>query len=134
MKRIACLAGLAAISIGLAGCQSIYGGGGDTMSRSGDRQAAGGIEGSWVDRNGIVSSFSNGTFETRTTDTNSVLATGNYTYTAKNMVQIDMHSRLRKTDSTVNCALVGADQLNCTSSGGAQFSLSRANGGMQPTG
>lgn len=131
MKRVAVLAGVAVLATGLAGCQSIYGGG-ETARPS--RPVAGGIEGSWVDRNGIVSTFSNGTFETRTTDTNSVLATGTYTYTARNMVQIALHSRLRNTDSTVNCALVGADQLNCTSNTGAQFSLSRANGGVQPTG
>ena len=133
MNRVAVFAGLAVVSLGLAGCQSIFGGR-EPIGRAPQRQSAGGIEGSWVDPNGIVSTFSNGTFQTRTTDTNSVLATGTYTYSSRNMVQIAMHSRLRNTDSTVNCALVGADRLNCTSSSGSQFSLTRASAPTQPAG
>ena len=133
MNRVAVFAGLAVFSIGLAGCQSLFGGG-RAPSPAPQQARAGGIEGSWVDPNGIVSSFSNGAFQTRTTDTNSVLATGTYSYQSQNMVQIAMHSRLRNTDSTVNCALVGANRLNCTSSSGSQFSLTRAVAGMQPAG
>ncbi len=132
MKRVAVFAGLAVVSIALAGCQSIYAR--NEPAGPDSRQAAGGIEGSWVDPNGIVSTFSNGSFQTRTTDTNSVLATGTYTYRSQDMVQIALHSRLRNTDSTVNCALVGDARLNCTSSSGAQFSLTRADAPMQPAG
>ncbi|HET7412345.1 MAG TPA: hypothetical protein VFJ18_06750 [Pararhizobium sp.] len=123
MKKIAVFAGLAGLMLGLAGCNTVYAP--VEPIRPVQPQPAG-IEGSWVDANGIVSSFSNGAFETRTTDTNSVLATGTYRYINNNMVQIALHSRLRNTDSTVNCALVNPTQLNCTSSAGSQFSLFRS--------
>ena len=41
------------------------------------------------------------------------------------LVEINMTSLVRKTQSKVNCALVNPSQLNCTSDSGAQFSLSR---------
>jgi hypothetical protein len=84
-----------------------------------------GIEGQWTDPNGIISSFSNGRFETRTTDTNSLLAEGSYRYVSNQMVEIELTSLLRQTNSRVNCALVSQSQLNCTSSTGAQFTLVR---------
>ena len=73
----------------------------------------------------IQSTFNNGQFETRTTDTNTLLATGRYTQVNPQLVQIDMRSLVRQTNSTVNCALVSPTQLNCTSSAGGQFSLNR---------
>lgn len=84
-----------------------------------------GIEGQWVDPNGIISSFSNGRFETRTTDTNSLLAQGSYRYVSNEVVEIDLTSLLRQTNSRVNCAMVTQSQLNCTSSTGSQFTLVR---------
>jgi hypothetical protein len=83
------------------------------------------VAGAWVDPNGIVSYFDNGRFETRTTDTNSLLAEGSYAMASPRMVQIDMTSRVRDTTSNVNCALVTPEQLNCTTEGGSQFSLAR---------
>lgn len=123
MKRALVFASLAAMTIALGGCETA----GYAPNRPLRPQAAG-IEGDWVDQNGIMSSFHNGAFETHTTDTNAVLATGTYTQSAANTVQINMHSILRNTDSTVNCAQVGPARLNCTSSSGAHFSLSRAGG------
>ena len=84
-----------------------------------------GVEGSWVDPNGIVSSFSGGTFTTRTTDTNQLLASGTYVNVSPTLVEIDMTSLVRNTRSKVNCALVNLSQLNCTTAEGAQFSLAR---------
>jgi len=123
MRRVVVFAGLAAITMALAGCETAA-----YAPMAVRPQAQNGIEGNWIDPNGIVSTFRGGTFETRTTDTNSVLATGTYTYVSDRMAQIDMHSLLRNTNSTVNCVLVSPTQLNCTSSGGAQFSLNRAAG------
>ena len=88
------------------------------------RQAAG-VEGSWVDPNGIVSTFAGGTFSTRTTDTNQLLASGNYVNVSPTLVEINMTSLVRNTQSKVNCALVTQNQLNCTTDSGAQFSLAR---------
>ena len=84
-----------------------------------------GVEGSWVDPNGIVSSFTAGTFTTRTTDTNQLLASGTYINTSPTLVEINMTSLVRNTQSKVNCALVSQRQLNCTTAEGAQFSLAR---------
>ena len=84
-----------------------------------------GIEGQWTDPNGIISSFSNGRFETRTTDTNSLLAEGTYTQVSPQVVEIELTSLLRQTQPRVNCALASQSQLNCTSSSGSQFTLVR---------
>ena len=84
-----------------------------------------GVEGSWVDPNGIVSTFQAGTFATRTTDTNQLLASGTYVKTSPTLVEINMTSLVRNTQSKVNCALVSQRQLNCTTAEGAQFSLAR---------
>lgn len=84
-----------------------------------------GVEGTWVDPNGIVSTFQNGTFNTRASDSNALLASGTYTSLSPTLVEINMTSLVRKTQSRVNCALVSPSQLNCTQDTGAQFSLAR---------
>lgn len=84
-----------------------------------------GVEGAWVDPNGIVSTFQAGTFNTRASDSNALLASGTYTTLSPTLVEINMTSLVRKTQSRVNCALVTPSQLNCTQDSGAQFSLAR---------
>lgn len=84
-----------------------------------------GVDGSWVDPNGIVSTFQGGTFSTRSTDSNTLLASGSYTNQSPTLVEINMTSLVRKTQSRVNCALVSPDQLNCTTDTGSNFSLRR---------
>jgi len=84
-----------------------------------------GVEGSWVDQTGIVSTFQGGTFNTRSSDSNAVLASGTYMNVSPTLVEINMTSNLRKTQSRVNCQLVTPSQLNCTQQTGAQFSLTR---------
>lgn len=88
-------------------------------------QQAATFDGAWVDPNGIVSTFQAGTFTTRTTDTNQVLAQGTYTSVSDRLVEINMTSLVRNTQQRVNCAMVTPTQLNCTSDSGAQFSLAR---------
>ncbi len=120
MKPIAILTVLSAAA--LASCQ----GGGPVRELPPSRQTAPvGVQGAWVDPNGVVSTFSGGTFSTRTTDTNQEIASGTYTNLSPQLVEINMYSVLRKTQSKVNCAMVSASQLNCTTDSGAQFSLSR---------
>jgi hypothetical protein len=84
-----------------------------------------GVEGMWADPNGIVSSFQGGTFNTRASDSNALLASGTYVSLSPTLVEINMTSLVRKTQSRVNCSLVSPSQLNCTQDSGAQFSLSR---------
>ncbi|WP_244435585.1 hypothetical protein [Martelella sp. AD-3] len=80
------------------------------------------VDGQWRDKDGIISSFSAGKFETRTTDSNQVLAVGSYIVNG-NVVEIDVTSVLRQTRSRVNCAIAAPYLLNCTPSQGARFSL-----------
>lgn len=116
LHRIIAVGALAGL---LAACQSAT-----YSSRPVEVQPLG-IDGQWTDPNGIISSFYNGRFETRTTDTNSLLAEGSYRYVSDQIVEIELTSLLRQTTSRVNCALATPSQLNCTSSTGAQFTLVR---------
>ncbi|MBC2887518.1 hypothetical protein H7Q97_19250 [Ochrobactrum sp. CM-21-5] len=126
MKRLRIIGPLAVLSLALAACETTgpVGGNVPVVSRT-----PAGIEGNWVDANGITSSFNGGIFETRTTDTNERLAEGNYRYLSPQLVEIDMRSIVRGTSSKVNCALVSPAQLNCTSSAGSRFSLNRGAAG-----
>ena len=64
MKPIAILTILSAVA--LAACQAPR----EVQVSQPQRVAPVGVDGNWVDPNGIVSTFSAGTFTTRTTDTN----------------------------------------------------------------
>lgn len=81
------------------------------------------VDGQWLDKDGIISNFSAGRFETRTADSNQVLATGTYTEVASNVVEIDLTSVLRQTRSRVNCSVISNYLMNCTPSQGDRFSL-----------
>ena len=121
MKPITALS-LAAAAMALASCQT------ERAPRelpTVQQPVPTGVEGAWVDPNGIVSTFAGGTFTTRTTDTNQLLASGTYVNTSPTLVEISMTSLVRNTQSKVNCALVSQSQLNCTTAEGAQFSLAR---------
>ena len=84
------------------------------------------VQGQWFDTSGVAfSNFNNGAFETRANDTKEKLAEGNYRFASANLIEINLRSLARGTQSKVNCALVNAAQLNCTSSSGQQFSLTR---------
>ena len=122
MKPITVLSLLTA-AVALASCQTERAPRNDMPVAQ--RPAPTGVEGAWVDPNGIVSTFAAGTFTTRTTDTNQLLASGTYVNTSPTLVEINMTSLVRNTQSKVNCALVSQSQLNCTTAEGAQFSLAR---------
>ncbi|WP_026620329.1 hypothetical protein M728_002686 [Ensifer sp. WSM1721] len=119
MKPFATLTLLATAAL-LASCQSS-----PRQIREVPSNRTSGVEGSWVDPNGIVSTFAGGTFSTRTTDTNQLLASGTYVNVNPTLVEINMTSLVRNTQSRVNCALATPTQLNCTTDSGAQFSLAR---------
>ncbi len=84
-----------------------------------------GVEGSWMDANGLMSTFNTGSFQTRTTDTNVVMASGTYVTQPSGLIEINLFSNISKTTSKVNCSLIGTTQLNCTAASGTQFSLTR---------
>lgn len=84
-----------------------------------------GVEGAWVDPNGVVSNFQGGTFTTRSTDTNTLMASGTYVNASPTLVNISMTSHARNVQLRVSCLLATPTQLNCTQDSGAQFSLMR---------
>ncbi|EJF75480.1 hypothetical protein HWV54_04760 [Bartonella alsatica] len=85
-----------------------------------------GIDGKWIDENGIISSFHNGAFETRAADTEEKLSEGTYNYVSTQHIEIEIRSILRGTISRVNCTIShNATQLLCTSHTGTQFFLKR---------
>jgi hypothetical protein len=83
------------------------------------------VDGRWVDKNGIVSTFQAGAFSTRSTDTNTLLASGTYVTLSPTLYEINMTSLVRNTQSRVNCALISPSQLNCTTDSNSQFTLTR---------
>ncbi len=90
------------------------------------RPAGSPVDGSWADPNGLISSFNGGRFDTRTTDgSNAILASGSYTMQPNGIVEINLYSNLKKTNSRVNCRLSGPSRLNCTAESGTQFTLTR---------
>lgn len=85
-----------------------------------------GVEGSWIDAKGTgLSTFTSGKFTTVATDTGQKLADGSYTMTGATSVEISGTSLIRQTPVSFNCLLVSTSQLNCTSSSGQNFVLTR---------
>jgi hypothetical protein len=115
-------AGLAAASaLALAGCMS--GGPGQPPLGSAPKS---GVDGSWVDAQGTgVSTFSAGRFQTVATDTGQKLADGSYRMTGATSVEITGTSLIRQSPISFNCLMVSTSQLNCTSSSGQNFVLTR---------
>lgn len=120
LQRLTAVAA-AASTVALAGCVT-------EVPRRGPPIAAApaGVEGEWMSTDGVaISRFSGGVFETVATDTGNKLADGSYVMTDPRSVQITVVSLIRQTTTSVNCALVTPAQLNCTSSQGQQFVLTR---------
>ncbi|MDN5249637.1 hypothetical protein [Bartonella sp. TP] len=63
------------------------------------------LMGEWQDKAGMLSTFSNGKFETRTPDTNEKLAEGNYNIEEDNSINIEVKSLVKGNVSKVNCNL-----------------------------
>ena len=119
-RKLFSAAALAAMSAGLVGCMTGGGPGGCPLA------AASGVEGEWLSTDGVaVSRFSGGVFQTTALDTGNKLADGSYQMVDDRTVAISVKSLIRQTTSSVNCALAAPTQLNCTSSTGQQFVLTR---------
>ena len=119
-RKVLSAAAIAGLSAVLAGCMSGGGGGSPT------RPAQTGIEGSWIDAQGTgLSTLSGGVFTTVATDTGQKLAEGSYVANGATSVQISGTSLIRQSPISFNCLLVSTSQLNCTSSAGQQFVLTR---------
>ena len=109
-----------AVAAGLAGCVS----GGTNQGPV--AAAPTGVEGRWIDAKGTgLSTIAGGGFRTVATDTGQKLADGSYQMTGPNAILITGTSLIRQAPISFNCLLAGPNQLNCTSSGGQQFVLTR---------
>ncbi|MCZ2158022.1 hypothetical protein NPX99_01780 [Bartonella sp. 220] len=112
--RILCLT-ITALVLGACGFSQYY-----------SQNTPAGIDGKWVDENGIISSFRDGVFETRAADTEEKLSEGTYNYVSAQHIEIEIRSILRGTISRVSCTISrDATHLLCTSHIGTQFSLTR---------
>ena len=108
----------------LAGCQVS---GPSNFNRPVQPQQTG-VSGNWIGTDGVaISTFQGGGFASYAVDTGSQLAAGNYNTPDGQNVQIALRSLIRGTTTQVNCLLVNAQQMNCTTQTGAQFSLLRTN-------
>lgn len=118
-RKLFSAAAVTAMATSLAGCMT--GGPGGPIAT-----APAGVEGDWLSTDGVaVSRFSGGVFQTTALDTGNKLADGSYQMVDANNVSITVRSLIRQTTTSVNCALVAANQLNCTQSSGQQFVLTR---------
>lgn len=120
-RKIASAGVLALLAAAIAGCSTSGG-----SSGGGSRPAPTGVEGAWLDAKGTgLSTFQAGAFQTVATDTGQKLSDGTYLLTGANSVQINGTSLIRQSPISFNCLLISANQLNCTSSAGQQFTLTR---------
>ena len=119
-RRLFSAGAVAGLTVVLAGCMS--GGGGSNPPA----RRASGIEGAWIDAQGTgLSTLSGGIFQTVATDTGQKLAEGSYSLNTPTSVQITGTSLIRQAPISFNCLLISTSQLNCTSSAGQQFVLTR---------
>ncbi|MFA6155594.1 hypothetical protein [Mesorhizobium sp.] len=120
-RRVVSMSMTAAVVVGLAACA--------TSGPDEPPMAAAtpkGVEGSWIDAKGTgLSTFAGGAFTTVATDTGQKLADGSYTMTGATSVQINGTSLIRQTPVSFNCLMISTSQLNCTSSAGQNFVLTR---------
>jgi hypothetical protein len=123
--RFAVAAGLTLLA-GVAGCTT---GGMYRQSAPIAALPQTGIEGAWIDQQGTgVTNFTAGRFETYATDTGEKLSEGTYTMRDATLAEINGFSLARQAPVAFNCALASTVQLNCTSSTGQQFVLTRRTG------
>jgi hypothetical protein len=121
-RKLLSATAVAGLSVMLAGCLGGGSGGGSSPSRP----VQTGVEGNWIDAQGTgLSTISGGVFTTVATDTGQKLAEGSYQLTNPTSVQINGTSLIRQSPISFNCLLVSSSQLNCTSSAGQQFVLTR---------
>lgn len=121
-RKLLSAGAVAGLSVMLASCLGGGGGGGNSPTRP----APTGVEGTWIDAQGTgLSTISGGMFSTVATDTGQKLAEGSYILNNPTSVQITGTSLIRQSPISFNCLLVSSNQLNCTSSAGQQFVLTR---------
>jgi hypothetical protein len=116
MKRWVFAAGSVVALALLGGCVSSGGSPGETSS----------VEGEWLSTDGVaVSRLAGGLYESVAADTGNRLAHGVYRMDDPRTATITGETVAEQNPIAFNCALVAASQLNCTSTSGEQFVLTR---------
>jgi hypothetical protein len=99
----------------LAACQS--------YAPSAPRATA--MDGQWASTDGVfVATFQRGTFTSRFTQTNEILAQGTYTVTGPT-VSMQWMSVQAQQQRSASCTFTGADTVSCSQAGGGAFDLRR---------
>lgn len=84
------------------------------------------MDGMWRSDDGVfVATFRDGSFTSRFTSTNEVLAQGTYTVTGGN-VSMQWVSVQAQQKRSASCSFTGTATVSCNQAGGGRFGLSRA--------
>ena len=107
----------------LGGCQLIPMGGGPI---GGPRPVGTAMDGSWASTDGIfVASFQGGSFTSRFTQTNEILAQGSYTVNGPD-IAMQWLSVATQQQRSANCSFAGSsNRVRCQQAGGGSFELTR---------
>ena len=117
MIRTRTIAAAAAATL-LAGCQMMSGG-----PQSPARSQ---MDGNWASTDGVfVATFSGGSFVSRFTQTNEILAQGTYTVDGSN-VSMQWLSVQAQQQRSANCTIAGTGSVRCNQAGGGSFELTRS--------
>ena len=91
----------------------------------GSRPMGSAMDGNWASTDGIfVANFQGGSFTSRFTQTNEVLAQGSYSVTGPN-VAMQWLSVATQQQRSANCAFAGSNRVRCQQTGGGSFELTR---------
>jgi hypothetical protein len=83
------------------------------------------MDGTWSSNDGVfIATFEAGTFTSRFTQTNEILAQGSYTV-AGEVVNLQWISVATQQQRSAICAISAPDTLTCNQSGGGSFDLKR---------
>jgi hypothetical protein len=84
------------------------------------------MDGTWASTDGIFyANFQGGSFTSRFTQTNEVLAQGSYSVTGQN-VSMQWLSVATQQQRSANCRFANASRVQCQQTGGGSFTLTRS--------
>lgn len=106
----------------LGGCQSYDMAGGPATTSA----ASTAMDGAWTSTDGVfVATFTGGSFTSRFTKTNEILAQGTYTVSGPN-ISMRWMSVATQQQRSAACTFTGADTVTCNQDGGGSFDLKRS--------
>lgn len=110
----------AASAVLLSACQMMGGGG------SGGGPPRSQMDGTWASTDGVfVASFAGGSFVSRFTQTNEILAQGSYTVAGPD-ISMSWLSKATNQQRSANCSFRSTNSVHCQQAGGGAFDLARS--------